>query len=356
MGGDDRVSSCWVFIANSFFSSHQQSVLQSTTFRPGCPTPHHTFQIVLDRVPVDKKVGIFFFCCLLEDGWGNLAETSCFAKLAAGVLRKRNLGVMTFGVEERFKKNFTWTTSPAAITMIAGVQSRSLPCYVLCLHHRLLWLGVFDRNCLHRAPQPSPRAGKCHLSATLNWHLAAGCALPLKRAELELALRADWQQLGCAGQQDGELERETFVRDCCCRGWKVVSSCPQEPSSVFICRACRKGPNVTLSMANHHVQQPNAAFNKEKYLPELLAEKDSLDPSFVHCMRLLTQGKNSRGFSTFPMVFTYCCSRPQKSNVFTPGRARRRRQFTSRRNASFRSRTSLGSVSGQTVEIQTRRQ
>ena len=32
-----RVSSCWVFIANSFFSSHQQSVLQSTTFRPGCP-------------------------------------------------------------------------------------------------------------------------------------------------------------------------------------------------------------------------------------------------------------------------------------------------------------------------------
>ena len=27
------------------------------------------------------------------------------------------------------------------------------------------------------------------------------------------------------------------------------------------------------------------------YLPELLAEKDSLDPSFVNCMRLLTRGK-----------------------------------------------------------------
>lgn len=27
------------------------------------------------------------------------------------------------------------------------------------------------------------------------------------------------------------------------------------------------------------------------YLDELLAEKDSLDPSFVNCMRLLTRGK-----------------------------------------------------------------
>ena len=31
----------------------------------------------------------FFFCCLLENGWGNPAETSCFAKLTAGVMRKR---------------------------------------------------------------------------------------------------------------------------------------------------------------------------------------------------------------------------------------------------------------------------
>ena len=33
-----RVGSCWVFIANTFFSPHQQSVLQGTTFRPGCPS------------------------------------------------------------------------------------------------------------------------------------------------------------------------------------------------------------------------------------------------------------------------------------------------------------------------------
>uniref|UniRef100_A0A6I8MX97 KH RNA binding domain containing, signal transduction associated 2 n=1 Tax=Ornithorhynchus anatinus TaxID=9258 RepID=A0A6I8MX97_ORNAN len=28
---------------------------------------------------------------------------------------------------------------------------------------------------------------------------------------------------------------------------------------------------------------------QEKYLPELMAEKDSLDPSFVHAMRLLAE-------------------------------------------------------------------
>lgn len=30
---------------------------------------------------------------------------------------------------------------------------------------------------------------------------------------------------------------------------------------------------------------------QEKYLPELMAEKDSLDPSFIHAMRLLAEGK-----------------------------------------------------------------
>ena len=31
--------------------------------------------------------------------------------------------------------------------------------------------------------------------------------------------------------------------------------------------------------------------NDGKYLPELLAEKDSLDASFTHAMKLLTAGK-----------------------------------------------------------------
>ena len=52
-----RVGSCWVFIANTFFSSHQQSVLQSTTFRPGCPSH---FQLTVSNRkrkchPVDLK-------------------------------------------------------------------------------------------------------------------------------------------------------------------------------------------------------------------------------------------------------------------------------------------------------------
>lgn len=31
----------------------------------------------------------------------------------------------------------------------------------------------------------------------------------------------------------------------------------------------------------------------EKYLPELMAEKDTLDPSFQHSLRLLEQGKGA---------------------------------------------------------------
>lgn len=33
------------------------------------------------------------------------------------------------------------------------------------------------------------------------------------------------------------------------------------------------------------------AMGEEKYLPELMAEKDSLDPSFVHASRLLAEGR-----------------------------------------------------------------
>lgn len=33
---------------------------------------------------------------------------------------------------------------------------------------------------------------------------------------------------------------------------------------------------------------------EEKYLPELMAEKDSLDPSFTHALRLVNHGKGAR--------------------------------------------------------------
>lgn len=31
--------------------------------------------------------------------------------------------------------------------------------------------------------------------------------------------------------------------------------------------------------------------DQDKYLPDLIAEKESLDPSFVHALRLLAEGK-----------------------------------------------------------------
>lgn len=43
--------------------------------------------------------------------------------------------------------------------------------------------------------------------------------------------------------------------------------------------------------------------DQDKYLPELLAEKESLDPSFVHAMRLLAEGKLCfLGWRLFGMV------------------------------------------------------
>ena len=33
-----------------------------------------------------------------------------------------------------------------------------------------------------------------------------------------------------------------------------------------------------------------------KYLPELMAEKDSIDASFVHAVRLITKGELETGF------------------------------------------------------------
>lgn len=43
---------------------------------------------------------------------------------------------------------------------------------------------------------------------------------------------------------------------------------------------------------------------EEKYLPELMAEKDSLDPSFVHASRLLAEGR------TCPRTWAQAMGRP----------------------------------------------
>ena len=111
-----RVGSCWVFIANTFFSPHQQSVL-------------------------------------LENGWGNPVETSCLATLTAGVVRKKVLSGRF-----RLRAYRTVQTRP--------VSSRSV-------HH-----GIFpDTYCLYPVPsaaaQMAPngvkeRASFCLVFRSLN--------------------------------------------------------------------------------------------------------------------------------------------------------------------------------------------
>lgn len=67
---------------------------------------------------------------------------------------------------------------------------------------------------------------------------------------------------------------------------------------------------------------------ENKYLPELMAEKDSLDPSFTHAMQLLTEGERAPGavggqrllFASHPAP-----SRPQGRSAGPPSFPPRRR-------------------------------
>lgn len=42
--------------------------------------------------------------------------------------------------------------------------------------------------------------------------------------------------------------------------------------------------------------------DESKYLPELLAEKDSLDASFTHAMKLLNEGKLMKRIRLSPFI------------------------------------------------------
>ncbi len=47
--------------------------------------------------------------------------------------------------------------------------------------------------------------------------------------------------------------------------------------------------------------------DQDKYLPELITEKESLDPtSFVHAMRLLAEGKLISSAIIFRLVSVWC--------------------------------------------------
>lgn len=48
--------------------------------------------------------------------------------------------------------------------------------------------------------------------------------------------------------------------------------------------------------------------NDSKYLPELMAEKDSIDPSFEHAVRLISQGENLRIMSICFVITPRTCA------------------------------------------------
>lgn len=54
---------------------------------------------------------------------------------------------------------------------------------------------------------------------------------------------------------------------------------------------------------NNNGTNPNME-SESKYLPELLAEKDSLDASFTHAMKLLTAGRKYNAY--FTLVCASC--------------------------------------------------
>lgn len=49
--------------------------------------------------------------------------------------------------------------------------------------------------------------------------------------------------------------------------------------------------------------------DQEKYLPELMAEKDTLDSSFVHAMRLLAEGNVSLCWLVLNVNYQSMCCR-----------------------------------------------
>lgn len=67
--------------------------------------------------------------------------------------------------------------------------------------------------------------------------------------------------------------------------------------------------------------------NDDKYLPELLAEKDSLDPSFTHAMKLLNAGE----------VFCFCllCFQLFVFDAFSGGEGGRDAAFGLERERTF---------------------
>ena len=111
-----RVGSCWVFIANTFFSPHQQSVLQGTTFRPGCPSH---FQVKQQK----KKMPTFLNVLLL------LSHLSCSREVS------RCVRDVIFHVPGRFL-----AVSEMSSFMFQGGFSLGQRCHLSCSREVSRWV------------------------------------------------------------------------------------------------------------------------------------------------------------------------------------------------------------------------
>lgn len=86
-------------------------------------------------------------------------------------------------------------------------------------------------------------------------------------------------------------------------------------------------------------EKPQDEMESEKYLPELMAEKDTLDPSFRHSLRLLDQGKKKNQWLYSEVNSLAAENSPQSSGltlgVVLPATWLRHNSFLQVRNMRF---------------------
>ena len=97
-----------------------------------------------------KYVGIFFFCCLLENGWGNPVETPCLATLTAGVVRKKYYPYVIHELERLVQKLTPAFFDGKPILFSTFLNSVSFVCaHLILLLHLVLHLGEVMSHIMH---------------------------------------------------------------------------------------------------------------------------------------------------------------------------------------------------------------
>lgn len=125
--------------------------------------------------------------------------------------------------------------------------------------------------------RPPPRAPRPPGSASNERPAGAGRAGSLS------SWGRDWSRAGAREKQVPARAAQPQAREL---RWRAEGRSPREPGTAASERA---------GFAPGQARSEVRAMGEEKYLPELMAEKDSLDPSFVHASRLLAEGRTGPG-------------------------------------------------------------